>query len=183
MSAPLMPAARTRTSTSPGPGSGSGCSSITISLSRTVAARIGGAVYAGAPGRVSGAMPLTPLWNEGRMGFEAADLLRSETWREAGTLDGRGRGVLLVPGFMAGDRTLGLMTHWLRRAGYRTRSAGTRSNIDCAGATLGVLEQRLEGLVERSGRSTAVVIGQSRGGSLARGAPPPRPGAARRPSP
>jgi triacylglycerol lipase len=100
------------------------------------------------------------------MGFEAAGLLRSETWREAGTLNGRGRGVLLVPGFMAGDRTLGLMTQWLRRAGYRTRSAGTRFNVDCAGATLGVLEQRLEGLVEKGG--PAVVIGQSRGGNLAR---------------
>jgi triacylglycerol lipase len=102
------------------------------------------------------------------MGFEAAGLLRSETWREAGRLDGRRRGVLLVPGFMAGDRTLGLMTQWLRRAGYRTRSAGTRSNVDCAGETVAVLEQRLEGLVERSGRSRAVVIGQSRGGNLAR---------------
>jgi len=120
-------------------------------------------------------MPLTPLWNESRMGFEAAGLLRSETWREAGALDGAGRGVLLVPGFMAGDRTLGLMTHWLRRAGYRTRSAGTRSNIDCAGATLGVLEQRLEGLIERSGLSTAVVIGQSRGGNMARALAARRP--------
>jgi triacylglycerol lipase len=118
-------------------------------------------------------MALTPLWNEGRMGFEAAGLLRSDTWREAGTLDGGGRCVLLVPGFMAGDRTLGLMTHWLRRAGYRTRSAGTRSNVDCAGATLGVLEQRLEGLVERSG--PAVVIGQSRGGNLARALAARRP--------
>jgi pimeloyl-ACP methyl ester carboxylesterase len=107
------------------------------------------------------------------MGFEAAGLLRSETWREAASLDGGGQGVLLVPGFMAGDRTLGLMTHWLRRAGYRTRSAGTRTNVDCAGATLTLLEQRLEGLVDRSG--PAVVIGQSRGGNLARALAARRP--------
>src|SRR4051812_14844030 len=114
---------------------------------------MGWAVYAGAPGRILAAMPLTPLWNESRMGFEAAGLLRSETWREAGALDGAGRGVLLVPGFMAGDRTLGLMTHWLRRAGYRTRSAGTRSNIDCAGGALGGVGQRLPGAVGGPGPS------------------------------
>jgi triacylglycerol lipase len=117
-------------------------------------------------------MPMTPVWNEGFAGLEAAALLGSAVWRDPG-LDGGGRGVLLVPGFLAGDSTLGLMTQWLRRARYHTRSAGLRLNVDCAGQTLGGLERRLEGLCER--RGPAVVIGQSRGGSLARALAARRP--------
>ena len=50
-------------------------------------------------------MPMTPVWNEGFAGLEAAHLLRSDVWRDPG-VEGGGRAVLLVPGFMAGDRTL-----------------------------------------------------------------------------
>jgi pimeloyl-ACP methyl ester carboxylesterase len=110
-------------------------------------------------------MAMTPLWNEGFAGLEAAALLRSPVWRDTG-VDGGGRAVLLIPGFLAGDGTLGLMTTWLRRAGYRTRSAGLRINWDCAGHTLDGLEARLEELVER--RGPAVIVGQSRGGTMAR---------------
>jgi triacylglycerol lipase len=118
------------------------------------------------------AMPMTPVWNEGFAGLEAAALLRSEVWRDPG-LDGGGRGILLVPGFMAGDRTLGVMTQWLRRAGYHTRSAGLRMNVDCAGEILRRLEARLDDLCQR--RGAAVVLGQSRGGSLARALAARRP--------
>jgi pimeloyl-ACP methyl ester carboxylesterase len=107
-----------------------------------------------------------PVWNETRAGLEAAALLGSATWREADGLDGQGQAVLLVPGFLASDRSLGLMTQWLRRGGYWTRSAGIRTNADCAGATLTALEERLEALVDA--RGPAVLIGQSRGGNLAR---------------
>jgi triacylglycerol lipase len=114
-----------------------------------------------------------PVWNETRAGLEAAALLGSATWRDAGELDGQGRAVLLVPGFLAGDRSLGLMTQWLRRGGYWTRSAGIRTNANCAGATLTVLEERLEALADA--RGPAVLIGQSRGGSLARALATTRP--------
>jgi pimeloyl-ACP methyl ester carboxylesterase len=110
-------------------------------------------------------MAMTPLWNEGLAGLEAAALLASPVWRHPGVRGGD-RPVLLIPGFLAGDGTLGLMTTWLRRAGYRTQSAGLRINWDCAGETLAGLEDRLEDLVARRGR--AVVIGQSRGGTMAR---------------
>jgi triacylglycerol lipase len=119
------------------------------------------------------AMTLTPLWNEGRAGLEAAGLLRSAVWREAGECDGGGQAVLLVPGFLAGDGSLGLMTQWLRRAGYWTRSAGTRANVDCSGATMTVLEERLSALVDR--RGPGVLIGQSRGGNLTRALAVERP--------
>jgi triacylglycerol lipase len=118
------------------------------------------------------AMPMTPVWNEGFAGLEAAALLRSEVWRDPG-LDGGGRGILLVPGFIAGDRTLAVMTQWLRRAGYHTRSAGLRMNVDCAGEILRRLEGLLDDLCQR--RGAAVVLGQSRGGSLARALAARRP--------
>src|SRR5215203_6077387 len=47
-----------------------------------------------------------PLWREARLGLEAAALLRDPVLRGAGLADGRGRPVLLVPGFLAGDGSL-----------------------------------------------------------------------------
>src|SRR5918998_1562165 len=104
-----------------------------------------------------------PLWREARFGLEAAALLRDPVLRGEGLRDGRGRPVLLVPGFLAGDGSLGLMANWLNRAGYRATRAGMRANVDCSGAVLERLEERLERVVSEQG-SRAVVIGQSRGG-------------------
>jgi triacylglycerol lipase len=75
--------------------------------------------------------------------------------------------VLLIPGFLAGDGSLGLMAGWLKRAGYRATRAGMRVNVDCSGAAMERLEPRLERVVAEQG-SRAVMIGQSRGGSLAK---------------
>src|SRR4051794_17205102 len=111
-------------------------------------------------------MALPPLWNEGRVGLEAAGLLRSSVWRDTGGLEGDGRGVLLVPGFLAGDQSLGLMTTWLRRAGYRTRSAGIPAHLRRSGTTVSALELRLDALA--TVRGPAILIGQSRGGNLVR---------------
>jgi pimeloyl-ACP methyl ester carboxylesterase len=108
-----------------------------------------------------------PLWRESRMALEAAQLLRSPVWRGEGVERGSGRPVLLVPGFMAGDRTLATMANWLRANGYWTRRAGIRSNIGCSEKACDLLEQRLEALADRTGRRVAI-IGQSRGGVLAR---------------
>jgi triacylglycerol lipase len=108
-----------------------------------------------------------PLWREARLGLEAAALLRDPVLRGEGLRDGRGRPVLLIPGFLAGDGSLGLMSAWLKRAGYRATRAGMRVNVDCSGAQLERLEPRLEQVVAEQG-SRAVVIGQSRGGSLAK---------------
>lgn len=75
--------------------------------------------------------------------------------------------VLLVPGFMAGDQSLAAMRGWLRRRGSRAEFAGIRFNVDCGERTVSALESRLKLLAERAGRPI-VVIGQSRGGELAR---------------
>ncbi len=108
-----------------------------------------------------------PLWREGLLGLEAANLLRSPVWRGTGLSRGADRPVLLIPGFLAGDNSLGLMTHWLRGLGYRTRSAGIRANIDCSASITDALEARLEEMHARSGKPVAI-IGQSRGGIIAR---------------
>ena len=112
-----------------------------------------------------GALP--PLWREARIGIEAAGLLRDPIFRGDGVADGRGRPVLLIPGFLAGDGSLSMMAGWLKRAGYRPSRAGIVSNVNCSGVLMPRLEERLERLVSLQGRRAAVV-GQSRGGTLAR---------------
>ncbi len=115
-----------------------------------------------------------PIHLEGRVGFEAAGLVRDPVWRGYGVPRGEGRPVLLIPGFLAGDGSLGAMTRWLRDLGYRTKSAGIRANVDCSEAACARLEERLECLVERYGQPAAIV-GQSRGGILARALAAQRP--------
>jgi triacylglycerol lipase len=108
-----------------------------------------------------------PLWRESRVGFEAAQLLRSPIWRGAGVMPGEGRPVLLVPGFLAGDGTLSTMARWLRANGYWTRRAGIRANVGCSQEACERIEERLEALAARTGHRVALV-GQSRGGVLAK---------------
>jgi triacylglycerol lipase len=111
--------------------------------------------------------PAPPIWREAGAGLELAALLMDPVWRGAGVADGGGRSVLLVPGFLASDRSLLLMAHWLHRRGYRPWTCGLRSNRDCADRTLARLADRLEARVAASGERVAI-IGQSRGGVLAR---------------
>src|SRR3954453_21677719 len=108
-----------------------------------------------------------PLWRESRFAFEAAALFRSRVFKGDGIEDAGGQPVMLVPGFLAGDDSLGVMTQWLRRTGHRTKSAGIRSNVDCSSASVERLAERLCCLAETSGKRVAV-IGQSRGGNLAK---------------
>ena len=115
-----------------------------------------------------GPLPLLPpLWREGRLGLETAALLRSKVYRAEDVEDAGGQPVLLIPGFLAGDESLGLMTRWLRKTGHHTRRAGMRSNVDCSEATYDRLVERLECLVETRGERVAI-IGQSRGGNFAK---------------
>ena len=81
-------------------------------------------------------LPIPPLWRESRFGFEAAALFRSRVFKGEDVEDAGGQPVMLIPGFLAGDDSLGLMTQWLRRTGHRTKSAGIRSNIDCSEAAV-----------------------------------------------
>jgi pimeloyl-ACP methyl ester carboxylesterase len=107
-----------------------------------------------------------PLWQEARFGLELASLLRHPVMRSPSLPHGRGAPVLLIPGFLAGDDSLRVMSGWLERAGYRPERAGFRLNAGCAAAAVERLEQRLERLAEQAGPVT--IVGQSRGGAIAR---------------
>ena len=117
---------------------------------------------------------IPPIYREGRFPLEAASLVRDPVFRGEGVPRGEGRPVLLVPGFMAGDGSLAVMTHWLRDLGYRTKSAGIRLNVNCSEVACKGIEERLECLTERYGQRVAIV-GQSRGGLLARALAVTRP--------
>lgn len=117
---------------------------------------------------------IPPLWREGLVPFEAAQLRRSPEWQGVGQAAGEGRAVLLIPGYLAGDASLGVMTRWLRGLGYRTHKAGIRSNVDCTAAVCDALELRLEQLAAASGDRVAI-IGQSRGGIIGRALAKRRP--------
>jgi pimeloyl-ACP methyl ester carboxylesterase len=117
---------------------------------------------------------LPPLWRESRVGLEAAALLRSPVWRGEGVPPGDRRPVMLIPGFMAGDGSLGTMTHWLRANGYRTRRAGIRMNVGCSEEACARLEERLEGFAAAAGQPVTI-IGQSRGGLFAKAIAARRP--------
>src|SRR5918995_3768306 len=115
-----------------------------------------------------------PIWRESRFGLEWAALQRSDVLRGAGVPQGDGRGALLIPGFLAGDGSLAMMAGWLRAAGWHTRRAGIRANVSCSEAACTRLEERLEGLAERTG-DRVVIIGQSRGGVFAKALAARRP--------
>src|SRR2546426_6789104 len=104
---------------------------------------------------------------EGRAWWEAGRLMRDPVWRGEGVPHGGGRPVLLVPGFLAGDGSLGLLTRWLRARGYWTSRSDIRVNADCTRAAVSRLERRLEALTERTGQPAAIV-GQSRRGLFAK---------------
>ncbi|MEA2472133.1 MAG: triacylglycerol lipase [Thermoleophilaceae bacterium] len=110
---------------------------------------------------------LPPLWRESRIGLEAAALLRHPIHRGEGVAHADGQPVMLIPGFLAGDDSLGIMTRWLRRTGHHTSKAGMRSNVDCSAAAFARLEERLEVMAESRGAKVAI-IGQSRGGNFAK---------------
>lgn len=112
--------------------------------------------------------------SETRLPVEIASLLASDLLRGNDLPHGHGETVLLVPGFGFGDPTLVPMHAVLRRFGYRTVRSGIVSNIDCSDRTVDALARVAEREVERSG-GRVQVVGQSRGGMLARGLGARRP--------
>jgi pimeloyl-ACP methyl ester carboxylesterase len=103
-----------------------------------------------------------PLGSELRFWPELARLLTdSRFWSP--TQGRERRPVLLIPGFMAGDASLTVLAGWLRRRGHAVRTSGFRLNIGCSGRDL----ERLDTVLAAFGEPV-VLIGQSRGGILAR---------------
>ncbi|UJA20349.1 hypothetical protein HJD18_09090 [Thermoleophilia bacterium SCSIO 60948] len=102
-------------------------------------------------------------FKELRWQLEWARLTVDPVYRGERVRDGDGAGVILIPGFLAGDGSLAVMRGWLGRIGYVAEPAGILSNIDCSERATVKLEARLEHLAEKTGRKVAL-IGHSRGG-------------------
>ena len=111
---------------------------------------------------------------ETRWVLEAARLLLDPVAYGRGVPAGDGRHAVVVPGFLAGDESLALMSAWLRLIGYRPRGAGFRFNVDCAERAAERVERAVEAAAQASGRRVAI-IGHSRGGHLARAVAARRP--------
>jgi pimeloyl-ACP methyl ester carboxylesterase len=99
---------------------------------------------------------------------ELAALRRHPMSEGVGLPHGHGRPLFLIPGFWAGDSSLVPMARALGRAGFRPGHAGVTLNVGCATALIGPIEERLASHVRAQGGQKAVVIGQSRGGTLGR---------------
>jgi triacylglycerol lipase len=112
------------------------------------------------------ALARRPIWRENVFWLELATLLRDPSFRKPHRAAVTSS-VLLIPGFMTGDRHLAIMKRWLEQAGHDTACAGIRLNIDCSAAAVARLERKLEELVSAQERRV-VLIGQSRGGLFAR---------------
>ncbi len=94
-------------------------------------------------------------------------LRRHPVWTDPGPGDGRGLGVVVVPGFGAADLAMAPMRTWLDARGYRSSGAGLGLNVGCTAD----LVDRLERRVARHARDTGgpvVLIGHSRGGWIGR---------------
>jgi triacylglycerol lipase len=114
--------------------------------------------------------PVAPLWGELRYGSELARLLASRALAGEPLTVRRHTGaqpVLLIPGFMAGDSSLAVMRAWLRRRGHRVSMSGMRLNAGCAEQIVSRLQEQLWRFAAECDEPV-VLIGQSRGGALAR---------------
>lgn len=108
-----------------------------------------------------------PSWRELRLRREARELEDHPIWWGQGVPAGGDRPLVLVPGFLAGPRSLSMLEPWLRRSGWDTRRAPVGRNELPAEQVLDVLEDWVLGIAEEAG-GPVPVIGHSRGGQEAR---------------
>ena len=116
--------------------------------------------------------PAEPAWwghpvGELRWQAELARLLVDPVYRGVGLPRGDGGPVLLIPGFLAGDSSLSVMSSWLRRLGHDPYASGIVTNVDCSDKAVARLERTLLRVHLRTGRKVALV-GHSRGGHFAK---------------
>jgi triacylglycerol lipase len=109
---------------------------------------------------------VAPLWGELRYGAELLRLVARHALRPLPAATDP-QPVLLIPGFMAGDSSLALLRGWLERRGHAVSVSGLRVSIDCTERIVSRLEQQLDELASKAGRRV-FLIGQSRGGAMAR---------------
>ena len=114
-------------------------------------------------------MPTDGLPNRrgGRIRFAAEWLSTADRARWPRPPAGNGRPALLIPGFLAGDDSLARLAGWLRAGDFRTYRSGIVLNTACMESLVEGLERRLVSVTDRT-RRPALVVGQSRGGTLGR---------------
>lgn len=99
--------------------------------------------------------------------WDVPRLLRHPVWRSVEPHQGNGLGVVLVPGFGAGEASLSPASWWLRARGYRPTRSGVGFTVGCTTELFTKLVHSTEKHAELTGRRV-VLLGQSRGGWLAR---------------
>jgi triacylglycerol lipase len=108
---------------------------------------------------------IPPLWGEARLPSELRALTRDPLFRDPPAVTPRT--ILTIPGLLADDPSLATMRGWLRRQGHWAAATRLPRNIDCSEATVARLSERLTRLADQRGERV-VILGQSRGGLLAR---------------
>ncbi len=96
-----------------------------------------------------------------------ASLIRDPVGYGVGVPHGDGHPVLLIPGFTAGDWSLGTLARWLGRVGYRPYLSGIDLNVGCPRRTMELVGWRVEKIAHESGQRVTI-IGHSLGGVLGR---------------
>jgi len=96
-----------------------------------------------------------------------ASLARDPVGYGVGIPRGDGRPVLLIPGFTAGDWSLGTLARWLGRIGYKPYLSGIDLNVGCPRRKMELVGWRVQKIARESGQRVTI-IGHSLGGVLAR---------------
>ena len=118
------------------------------------------------PGRLAGLVG-RPTWRELRLRNERAALQAHPIWEGEGVPEGRGRRLVLVPGFMASEKSFALLEPWLRRCGWDTRRAPVGQNRGPAEESLAALERCVDEIAAEEG-GPVPLLGHSRGGQQGR---------------
>ena len=108
-----------------------------------------------------------------------SSLIRDPVGYGVGVPQGDGHPVLLIPGFTAGDWSLGTLSRWLRRVGYRPYLSGIDLNVGCPRRKIELVGWRVEKIARETG-GRVTIIGHSLGGVLGRAIAATRPAEVRR---
>ena len=104
---------------------------------------------------------------EGRAWFELAALIPSLPLHLAGTPRGDGHPVLVIPGYLASDRSTGALRAFLRQRGYHAHAWRLGLNLGPSPRIVSGLGARFRELRARHGRTVSLVgwsLGSSRRG-------------------
>jgi pimeloyl-ACP methyl ester carboxylesterase len=109
------------------------------------------------------------LANEMLTGFDWLGLQFSPVYAGIGVARGHGVPVVLIPGMLATNVSLGPLRRWLRRMGYAPCVAEIERNSGCPDEVLACVLECIDKAHAETGRKVSI-IGHSLGGAIARAA-------------